>query len=135
MIVGRGRREQEREQGHGSGISVGGDNIAPLQNVVGENISHVYQSAPGQGGVDAGTVRDLLASFRSDLDRGAESLDDLVVLRAMADRIDGVLAMPDPQARAGALQGLAQALPSLVAGTVVQQGGQALAHALAGWAG
>ncbi|MFI0016762.1 MULTISPECIES: hypothetical protein [unclassified Streptomyces] len=133
MIVGRGRREQE--QGHGSGISIGGDNIAPLQNVVGENISHVYQSASGQAAVDAGTVRDLLASFRADVDRNAESLDDLVVLRAMAERIDAALAVPDPQAGAGSLQGLAQALPSLVLGTAVQQGGEALANALAGWAG
>ncbi len=133
MIVGRGRREQE--QGHGSGISIGGDNIAPLQNVVGENNSHVYQSASGQGAVGTGTVRDLLTSFRADMDRNAESLDNLVVLRAMAERIDAALAVPDPQAGAGSLQGLAQALPSLVLGTAVQQGGEALANALAGWAG
>ncbi|MFB7299759.1 hypothetical protein [Streptomyces rubiginosohelvolus] len=133
MIVGRGRREQE--QGHGSGISIGGDNIAPLQNVVGQNISHVHQSASGQGAVDAGTVRDLLASFRSDLDRSAEGLDGVEVLRAMADRVDAALLASDPQARVGALQGLAQALPPLVAGTVVQQGGEALANALAGWVG
>lgn len=71
MMVGR--RRPEPEQGHGSGISIGGNNNAPNQNVVGQNISQVYQSASVQGAVDVEAVRDLLASFRADVSatRGA----------------------------------------------------------------
>ncbi|MER5347116.1 hypothetical protein ABT030_43925 [Streptomyces mirabilis] len=129
------RRRQENEPGHGSGISIGGNNIAPLQNVVGQNISHVHQSASAEGTtVDLETVRDLLAAFRTEVDRSAEGLRNEQVLRAMADSIDTSLTAPDAQAQ-GTLRGAVQALPALVAGTVVQQGGEALAHALAGWLG
>ncbi|MFD3517397.1 hypothetical protein [Streptomyces sp. NPDC058657] len=126
MVVGR--RRPEPEQGHGSGISVGGSNNAPLQNVVGQNISQVYQHASVQGPVDIEAVRDLLASFRSDVELNAPSLQNATVLRAMADTVDTSLSAPDEQA--GALRGIAQALPALVAGTVVQEGGAALATAL-----
>ncbi|MEW2485486.1 hypothetical protein [Streptomyces sp. NPDC048411] len=129
MVVGR--RRGEPEQGHGSGISIGGNNNAPNQNVVGQNISHVYQSASVQGAVDVETVRDLVASFRADVQRNEAGLANASVLRAMADSVDTSLAAPDGQV--GALRGIAQALPALVAGTVVQQGGDALANALAGW--
>ncbi|MEU1316166.1 hypothetical protein [Streptomyces tibetensis] len=129
MMVGR--RRPEPEQGHGSGVSIGGNNNAPNQNVVGQNISHVYQSASVQGAVDIEAVRDLLTSFRADLERNEAGLANAVVLRAMADTVDTSLAAPDAQA--GALRGIAQALPALVAGTVVQQGGEALANAIAAW--
>lgn len=129
MMVGR--RRSEPEQGHGSGISIGGNNNAPNQNVVGQNISHVYQSASVQGAVDIEVVRDLLTSFRADVERNEAGLANAVVLRAMADTVDTSLAAPDAQA--GALRGIAQALPALVAGTVVQQGGEALANAIAAW--
>ncbi|EST29142.1 hypothetical protein [Streptomyces roseochromogenus] len=126
-----GRRRPEPEHGHDSGISIGGNNNAPNQNVVGQNISHVHQSASVQGAVDIDTVRELLASFRADVDRNEVGLANAVVLRAMADTVDTSLAAPDAQA--GGLRQIAQALPALVAGTVVQQGGEALAHAIAGW--
>ncbi|MEU2597932.1 hypothetical protein [Streptomyces hirsutus] len=133
MVVGR--RRPEPEQGHGSGISIGGNNTAPLQNVVGQNISNVHQSASLEGAtVDVETVRDLLATFRTEVDRNGAALPNAQVLRAMADSIDTLLAAPDAQA-VGALRGAVQALPALVAGTMVQQGGEALAHAIAGWLG
>ncbi|KOX00769.1 hypothetical protein ADK65_14305 [Streptomyces sp. NRRL B-1140] len=128
-----GRRRLEPEQGHGSGISIGGNNIAPLQNVVGQNISNVHQSASVESpAVSMETVRDLLAAFRTDVDQNGSVLPNAQVLRAMADSIDTSLTAPDTPA-IGALRGAVQALPALVAGTVVQQGGDALAHAIAGW--
>ena len=129
MVVGR--RRPEPEPGHGSGISIGGNNNAPNQNVVGQNISHVYQSASAQVAGDVEAVRDLLASFRADLERNEAGLANAVVLRAMADTVDTSLAAPDAQV--GVLRGVAQALPALVAGTVVQHGGDALANAITGW--
>ncbi|MFI6494790.1 hypothetical protein [Streptomyces sp. NPDC050564] len=134
MMVG-GRRRHEDEHGHGSGISIGGNNTAPLQNVVGHNISHVHQSAAAATTpVDLDTLRDLLTTFRTEVDRSAEDLRNTQVLQAMADSIDTSLTTPDAQAQS-TLRGAVQALPALVAGTVVQQGGEALAHALAGWLG
>lgn len=132
MIVGRGRREEELP-GHGSGIHVGGNNNAPIQNVAGQNISHVHQHAFVQGAVDIEAVRGLLTSFRAEIDRNEGTLDHATALRAMTDTVDASLSAPDPQARAGALRGVVQALPALVAGTVVEQGGEALVHAIAGW--
>jgi hypothetical protein len=129
MMVGR--RRPEPDQGHGSGISIGGNNNAPNQNVTGQNISHVYQSASVQGAVDIDAIRDLLTSFRADVERNEAGLANAAVLRAMADTVDTSLAAPDTQA--GALRGIAQALPALVVGTVVQHGGEALANAIAGW--
>ncbi|MEU6261504.1 hypothetical protein [Streptomyces sp. NPDC047043] len=129
MMVGR--RRPDPEQGQGSGISIGGNNNAPNQNVVGQNISHVYQSASVQGAVDVEAVRDLLTSFRAEVERNEAGLASAAVLRAMADTVDTSLAAPDAQV--GVLRGIAQALPALVAGTVVQHGGDALANAIAGW--
>ncbi|MEU1576549.1 hypothetical protein ABZ519_36410 [Streptomyces collinus] len=133
MNFGRGRREEE--QGRGSGISIGGNNNAPNQNVVGQNISHVYQSASVQGAVDIETVRGLLTSFRTEVEQNEAGLANATVLRAVADSVDTSLTLSDPQAQVGALRGVAQALPALVAGTAVQQGGQALANALSSWVG
>ena len=123
-----GRRRPEPEPGHGSGVSIGGNNNAPVQNTVGQNVSHVYQSASVAGAVDVESVRDLLTSFRADLERNEASLQHAAALRAMADTVDTSLTAPD--AEAGTLRGVAQALPALVTGTVVQQGGEALANAL-----
>ncbi|MFJ4939442.1 hypothetical protein ACIP8U_37040 [Streptomyces pseudovenezuelae] len=127
MVVGRRRPEP----GHGSGISIGGTNNAPLQNVVGQNISNIHQSASVQSTIDIDAVRGLLAAFRADVDRNAADLQNVTVLRAMADTVDTSLATPDvPQI--GTLRGIAQALPALVVGTAVQQGGEALANAIGG---
>ncbi|MGW4167297.1 hypothetical protein ACWEGX_10240 [Streptomyces chartreusis] len=95
----------------------------------------MYQTASVQGAVDIETVRDLLTSFRTDVEQNEAGLAHAPVLRAMADSVDTSLAAADPQAQVGALRGVAQALPALVAGTAVQQGGDALANALATWLG
>ncbi|MFE0256276.1 hypothetical protein [Streptomyces sp. NPDC059010] len=102
---------------------------------MGQNISHVYQSASVQGAVGIETVRELLASFRTGVELHEAGLANAAVLRAMTVSVDTSLAATDPQAQAGALRGVAQALPALVAGTAVQQGGQALASALSSWVG
>ncbi|MFC5953127.1 hypothetical protein ACFP51_01060 [Streptomyces pratens] len=126
-----GRRRPDPDSGHGAGISIGGNNNAPLQNVVGQNISSIHQSASVQGTVDIDAVRGLLAAFRADVDRNAADLQNATVLRAMADTVGTSLATPDaPQV--GTLRGIAQALPVLVVGTAVQQGGEALANAIGG---
>ncbi|MCX4455772.1 hypothetical protein OOK58_27755 [Streptomyces sp. NBC_01728] len=130
MVVGR--RRPEPDPGHGSGISIGGNNNAPLQNVVGQNISSIHQSASVQGAVDIDAVRGLLAAFRADVDRNAADLQNATVLRAMADTVDTSLATPDAPPQVGTLRGIAQALPALVVGTAVQQGGEALANAIGG---
>ncbi|MFC7842787.1 hypothetical protein [Streptomyces sp. NPDC057382] len=96
---------------------------------MGQNISHIHQFAPVQGTVDIDAVRGLLDAFRADIDRNAANLQNVTVLRAMADTVDTSLAAPDaPQA--GTLRGVAQALPALVVGSAVQQGGEALANAI-----
>ncbi|EGJ75733.1 hypothetical protein STTU_2944 [Streptomyces sp. Tu6071] len=130
MAIGRRRPDPTSEPGHGSGISIGGNNIAPLQNVVGQNISRVYQAASADGTTDVEAVRDLLITFREDLDRNAAGLQHVEALRAMAGTVDGSLTAPAESATT--LRGVAQALPALVLGTVVQQSGEALAHAVNG---
>ncbi|MFF1518020.1 hypothetical protein [Streptomyces sp. NPDC058305] len=130
MAIGLRRPDPTPEPGHGSGISIGGNNIAPLQNVVGQNISGVYQTASADGTTDVDTVRALLIAFRQDLDGNAAGLQHAVALRAMAGTLDGSLT--DPAESATTLRGIAQALPALVLGTVVQQSGEALAHAVSG---
>ncbi|AGK78133.1 hypothetical protein SFUL_3199 [Streptomyces microflavus DSM 40593] len=129
MVVGRRRPEPGPD--HGSGISIGGNNNAPLQNVVGQDISHIHQSASAQRAVDVDAVRGLLAAFRAEVDHNATDLQNVTVLRAMADSVDVSLASPDAP-EAGALRGIAAALPALVLGTAVQQGGESLANAIGG---
>lgn len=126
-----GRRRPEPDPGHGSGISIGGSNNAPLQNVVGQNISHIHQSASVQSAVDIDAVRGLLAAFRADVDHNAADLQNVTVLRAMADTVDASLVSPDAP-EIGTLRGIATALPALVVGTAVQQGGESLANAIGG---
>ncbi|MGW6358744.1 hypothetical protein ACWFR5_27115 [Streptomyces sp. NPDC055092] len=130
MAIGRRRPDPTPEPGHGAGISIGGNNNASLQNVVGQNISHVYQAASADGATDVEAVRALLVAFREDLDRNAAGLQHTEALRAMTGTVDGSLA--DPADGATTLRGIAQALPALVLGTAVQQSGEALAHAISG---
>lgn len=129
MVVGRRRPEPGPD--HGAGISIGGNNNAPLQNVVGQDISHIHQSASAQSAVDVDAVRGLLAAFRAEVDHNATDLQNVTVLRAMADTVDVSLASPDAP-EASALRGIAAALPALVLGTAVQQGGESLANAIGG---
>ncbi|MEV0493036.1 hypothetical protein [Streptomyces atratus] len=130
MAIGRRRPDPTPEPGHGAGISIGGNNNAPLQNVVGQNISHVHQVASAHGTTDVDSVRALLVAFREDLDRNATGLQHTEALRAMAGTVDGSLEAPAEGATT--LRGIAQALPALVLGTAVQQSGEALAHAIGG---
>ncbi|MFI9003938.1 hypothetical protein [Streptomyces sp. NPDC053541] len=107
-----------------------------MQNVVGNNISNVHQTTAVQATpVDAASLRVLLEAFRADV---AEHEAELSVvassLHGMADTVGATLDSGDPQARR-ALTGVVTALPALVAGTAVQQAGEALAHAVAGWVG
>ncbi|GAA2709468.1 MULTISPECIES: hypothetical protein [Streptomyces] len=128
-------RRPEPDPGYGSGISIGGNNSGPLQNVVGQNITDVHQSASADApAASVEAVRDLLSTFRTEVERNQDGLPNAQVLRAMADSIDISLAAENPQA-VGALRGAIQALPALVMGTAVQQGGEALAHAIAEWLG
>lgn len=130
MAIGRRRPDPTPESGHGTGISIGGNNNAPLQNVVGQNISHVNQAASANGVTDVEAVRALLAAFRGDLERNAGGLQHMEALRAMTGTADDSLAAPAEQAHT--LRGIAQALPALVLGTAVQQSGEALATAIGG---
>ncbi|MBT2455843.1 hypothetical protein J7E98_13940 [Streptomyces sp. ISL-86] len=131
MMAGWRRSGQEPE--HGSGISVGGNNFGALQNVVGQNISHVRQSAAGDAQAAVESVRELLALFRAEVDSNESTLHHVGALRDMTNTVESSLAAP--VAQVGALRGVALALPSLVAGTAVQQGGEALAHAIGGMLG
>ncbi|MFI6488518.1 hypothetical protein [Streptomyces sp. NPDC050564] len=126
MAMGRRRPESDPERE--PGVSISDTNTTPLQNAVGQNISHVYQSVPVQGGVDVEVVRSLLASFRLDVDRYFAVLPNADLLRIMVEGLESGLIGPD--AEAGQLRAIVQALPALVSGTVVQQGGEALAHAI-----
>ncbi|MEU9057895.1 hypothetical protein AB0D13_03090 [Streptomyces sp. NPDC048430] len=130
MAIGRRRPEPEPEPGNGAGISIGGNNNAPLQNVVGQNISHVRQAASVHGITDIDSVRALLVAFRADLERNAAGLQHADALRAMTGTVDDSLVTPVEQATT--LRGIAQALPALVLGTGVQQSGEALANAIGG---
>ncbi|MDD9379379.1 hypothetical protein M8Z33_22550 [Streptomyces sp. ZAF1911] len=132
MMAGWRRSGQEPE--HGSGISVGGNNFGALQNVVGQNISHVRQSAEGNvQAADVELVAELLALFRAELDSNESTLHHIGALRDMTNTVEASLGTP--AAQVGALRGVALALPALVAGTAVQQGGEALAHAIGGMLG
>lgn len=111
-------------------IQIYGDNNAPIQNIVGQNISHVHQSAAVQVAMDVDSVRELLREFRVDVERNAADLEHADALQAMAGTADRSLAAPAEQATT--LRGIAQALPALVLGSVVQQSGDALANAIGG---
>ncbi|MEV4682689.1 hypothetical protein [Streptomyces kurssanovii] len=114
-----------------SGVSVGGANYGTIQHVAGHHVSGVRQSAT-TGDITAADVEDvraLLSRFRAELALHETELPMADTLRAMTSVVDAGL--DDPTARnEGPLRSVAQALPALVAGTAVQEGGQALATAL-----
>ncbi|WP_224756246.1 hypothetical protein [Streptomyces sp. col6] len=130
-MIGRRRPDPGREPS--SAIHIGGDSIAPIQNVVGREIRGVHQSASVRNTAGPQDVRDLLTTFRAELDRHQQDLATAPVLRGMAETIDAQLTASPPDE--GVLSQLARALPALVAGTAVQEGGQALADAITGWIG
>ncbi|MFH8928404.1 hypothetical protein ACH4D4_15250 [Streptomyces pristinaespiralis] len=146
-LFGRRRRGPAAEpEGHGpdavdppaparpaptSGVSVGGANYGTIQHVTGHHVSRVSQSATTGDitAADVEDVRELLSRFRAELDLHRAQLPMAETLRAMTSVVDANL--DDPTARnEGPLRSVAQALPALVAGTAVQEGGQALATAL-----
>jgi hypothetical protein len=110
---------------------VGGANHGPIQNVTGHYVSHVSQSATTGDitSTDAEEVRALLDRFRAELALHQAELPLADALRAMASDVDARLDDPTG-ANEGPLRAVARALPTLVAGTAVQEGGQALAAAL-----
>lgn len=127
------RRRPDPNQG--SGISIGGNNTAPIQNVVGQNISHTHQTSHLQPPtVTPETLQALLTTFRTTLTENEARLPHATALQALTDDIERTLTTPTPDSPR-ALQSALQALPALVTGTAVQQSGEALAQALAGWLG
>jgi hypothetical protein len=126
-----GRRNPATDSPPGSGIHIGGNNNAPLQNVVGDHNSHIHQTAAPQPTADAQQLHDLLAAFRTEIDRNEHQLPTAPALRGMADTVEGSLSNPHEQA--SVLRHAALMLPQLVAGTVVQQAGEAVANTLGSW--
>ncbi|MFJ6016637.1 hypothetical protein [Streptomyces sp. NPDC092952] len=114
----------------GSGISIGGDNHGTAQNAVGHRLSHVTQTGTGQGGGTLESVASLLASFRTDIDRHADLLTDLENLRVQTMTLTGALTEPQGEGFRPALSAAVRSLPALVAGTAVQQSGEALVSAI-----
>ncbi|OKJ78016.1 hypothetical protein AMK30_03145 [Streptomyces sp. CB02460] len=131
MMIGRRRPDPDGEPS--SAIHIGGDSIAPIQNVVGRDIRGVHQSASVRHTAGPEDVRDLLTAFRTELDRHQQDLGTAPVLRGMTETIDAQLTASPPDE--GVLLQLARMLPALVVGTAVQEGGQALADAITGWIG
>ncbi|MFD6316107.1 hypothetical protein [Streptomyces nigra] len=127
------RRRPDPNQG--SGISIGGNNTAPIQNVVGQNISHTHQTSHlPPPTVTPETLQALLTTFRTTLTENEARLPHATALQALTDDIERTLTTPTPDSPR-ALQSALQALPALVTGTAVQQSGEALAQALVGWLG
>ncbi|MEV8455652.1 hypothetical protein AB0467_26390 [Streptomyces sp. NPDC052095] len=126
------RRDPSSEPAHtpGSGISIGGDNNGTAQNAVGHRLSHVTQTGAGQGGGTLESVASLLASFRTDIDRHADLLTDLENLRVQTMTLTGALTEPQGEGFRPALSAAVRSLPALVAGTAVQQSGEALVSAI-----
>lgn len=114
----------------GSGISIGGDNTGTAQNAVGHRLSHVTQTGTGQGSVPLDSVAALLTAFRADIDRNAAVLTDHEALRDQATVLAGALTTPESDGFRPALRTAARSLPALVAGTAVQQTGEALVTAI-----
>ncbi|MEU9320880.1 hypothetical protein [Streptomyces sp. NPDC048295] len=114
----------------GSGISIGGDNSGTAQNAVGHRLSHITQTGAGQGNAPLESVAALLASFRADIDRNAALLADLEALRDQTTTLSGALTAPQGEGFRPALRMAVRSLPALVAGTAVQQTGDALVTAI-----
>lgn len=114
----------------GAGISIGGDNTGTAQNAVGHRLSRVTQTGTGQNSAPLDSVAALLATFRADVDRNADLLTDPDSLRDQTTVLAGALAAPDGDGFRPALRVAVRSLPALVAGTAVQQTGEALVAAL-----
>ncbi|GAA4911794.1 hypothetical protein ACFPM3_10215 [Streptomyces coeruleoprunus] len=117
-----------------AGISIGRDNNGPVQQATGRSLSHLAQTgtATGTGG-RASAVEDvvaLLAAFRAEVERSAAELPDPEAARDCAAVVEASLADPGAEASAPALRTAVRSIPALVAGTAVQQTGEALVSAL-----
>ncbi|MET8634294.1 hypothetical protein [Streptomyces sp. NPDC004680] len=120
----------EPAQPSGSGISIGGDNIGSVQNVSGHHLSHVTQTSTGQGSIPIDSVAALLTAFRTDIDRNAALLTDPEALRDQTTVLEGALMEPQSDGFGAALRTAVRSLPGLIAGTAVQQTGEALVTAI-----
>ncbi|MBJ6618289.1 hypothetical protein H4N49_04370 [Streptomyces sp. DHE17-7] len=117
----------------GSGISIGGDNTGTAQNAVGRRLTHVTQTGTGQGGVPSDALESLtalLAAFRADIDRHAAQLGDPDALRDQTAVLAGALTDPESDGFRPVLRTAVRSLPALVAGTAVQQTGEAVVTAI-----
>lgn len=93
----------------------------------------MYEPASVRNTAGPEEASDLLAAFRTELERHQQDLATAPVLRGMTETIDAQLAATPPDE--GVLLQLARTLPAPVVGTAVQEGGQALADAITGWIG
>ncbi|MFD1658756.1 hypothetical protein ACFSL4_11170 [Streptomyces caeni] len=132
MSPGFPRRDPSPEpaQSPGSGISIGGDNTGTAQNAVGHRLSHITQTGTSQGSVPLDSLATLLTAFRADIDHNAALLTDPEALRDQTTVLAGALTDPEGDGFRPALRAAARSLPALVAGTAVQQTGEALVTAI-----
>ncbi|MFR0358438.1 hypothetical protein [Streptomyces sediminimaris] len=132
MSPGFPRRDPSPEpaQSPGSGISIGGDNTGTAQNAVGHRLSDIRQTGTGQGSVPLDSLATLLTAFRADIDRNATLLADPEALRDQTAVLAGALTDPESDGFRPALRTAVRSLPALVAGTAVQQTGEALVTAI-----
>ncbi len=135
MSPGFPRRDPSPEPAgaHGSGISIGGDNTGTVQNAVGRRLSRVTQNGTGQGGVPSDALESLtalLAAFSADIDCNAALLRDPDALRDQTTVLAGALADPENDGFRPVLRTAVRSLPALVAGTAVQQTGEAVVTAI-----
>ncbi|MFH8802358.1 hypothetical protein ACH4F6_22565 [Streptomyces sp. NPDC017936] len=132
MSPGFPRRDPAPEPARapGAGISIGGDNNGTAQNAVGHRLSRITQSGTGQASAPLDSVARLLEAFRADVDHHAALLADPQALQDQASVLAGALTAPDGEGFRPALRTAARSLPALIAGTAVQQSGEALVTAI-----
>jgi hypothetical protein len=132
MNPGIPRRDSSSEPAPppGSGISIGGDLTGTAQNVAGRHVSHVTQTSTGQSSAPIDSLAALLTAFRADIERNAALLADPEALRDQTTVLDGALTAPESDGFRAALRTAVRSLPALVAGTAVQQTGEALVTAI-----
>jgi hypothetical protein len=132
MSPGFPRRDPSPEpaQPPASGITIGRDNPGTAQNVAGHRLSHVTQTSTGQGSVPLDSLATLLTAFRTDIDRKTALLTDPEALRDQTTVLEGALRDPESDGFRPALRTALRSLPGLLAGTAVQQTGEALVTAI-----
>ncbi|CNE49431.1 Uncharacterised protein [Mycobacterium tuberculosis] len=113
-----------------SSIDIGGSNQAPIQQITAEHAHNVSQSVHGTASPMIDDVRRLLAEFLQEL----EQHSDAIPAHQCRDAGDAAATidvnLDDVDAGRPALRTAVNALPALIAGTVVEQAGTALAQAV-----